>query len=153
MSAPFSHIFLSYFTCLGSPYQILLVYPQCSLQLTSCQRTTTAAWIRLYSIWLEILEFNSIDFGNMILFTLKSNLFKHILTVKYYPPRSSEGRLKNFQSWRNSRKYIADFFQIGRNIIVASVFFWLWTERYSILYIIKRKTITTIIFLSIWKES
>ena len=31
-------------------------------------------------------------------------------------------------------------------------FFWLWTERKTVWFIIKKKTVTTIIFLSTWKE-
>ena len=48
------------------------------------------------------------------------------------------------------KKYNSDSFSIERNMFLVTVFL---TQRKSVRFIIKSKTVTTIIFLSIWKES
>ena len=35
---------------------------------------------------------------------------------------------------------------------LSTVFIWLWTERIFVWFTIERKTVTTIVFLSIWKQ-
>ena len=51
----------------------------------------------------------------------------------------------------HAEKSLSHYYQIQRNMIVVTVFSF-WTERTSIRFIVSKKTVTTIIFLLIWKD-